>query len=161
MLAAPKTQNSLLLRAPYVFTFTSVLLHHFITSTLTSIALLVLLLFTSISPFFFDASTFSLFMTLVHCGSFASVHSHKPASPSRVSALRPTSLHRSFSGASLQAQSCVRVASSLFDDLCTNRSELVSIRAVGNSLTGLLGVAFQPARVPLHSVPVVPTELGL
>ena len=97
-------------------------------------------------------------MTLVYCGSFASVHSHKLASPSRMSASRPTSLHRSFSGASLQAQSCVRVPNPLFDDRCTNRSELVSIRAVGNSLTGLLGVALQPARVPLHSVPVVPTR---
>ena len=32
-------------------------------------------------------------MTLVYCGSLSTVHSHKPASPCRVSALRPTSLH--------------------------------------------------------------------
>ena len=42
MLAAPKTQNSLLLLASYSFTCTSLLLlRHFITST--SVALLVLL----------------------------------------------------------------------------------------------------------------------
>ena len=65
-------------------------------------------------------------MTLVYCGSFASVHSHKPASPSRVSALRPTSLHRPFSGSSLQAPSCVRVANPL-DYPCTNGGDLVGL----------------------------------
>ena len=44
-------------------------------------------------------------VTLVYCGSFASVHSHKPACPYRVSASSPTSLHCS----SLQAPSCERV----------------------------------------------------
>ena len=43
--------------------------------------------------------TCSFFIVIfVHCGSLAPVQSHKPASPSRVSASCPTSLHHSFSG---------------------------------------------------------------
>ena len=47
----------------------------------------------------------------MYCDSFASLHSHKPASPS-------------CSGSSFQAPSCERVANS-FDCLCTNRSDHV------------------------------------
>ena len=66
-----------------------------------------------------------VYITLVYCGSFASVHRHKPASPSRVSALHPTSLHCCFSDSSLQAPSCVRVANR--DCPCTDGSDLVGL----------------------------------
>ena len=46
-------------------------------------------------------------MTLVYCGSVASVHSHKPASPSRVSASCSTPLHMLlFSGPSRRQPTC-------------------------------------------------------
>ena len=62
-------------------------------------------------------------MTLVYCGSLASVHRHKPASPSDVSASCCTSLHCSFSGSSLQAPSCERVPT--LD--CSCRRDLVFV----------------------------------
>ena len=98
-------------------------------------------------------------MTLVYCGSLASVHSHKPARPSRVSASCPTSLHCSFSGSSLQAPPCVRVANH-FDCLCTSRSDLVALDQSSwkQPHRTTLGIAFLRARVPLHSVPTVPTR---
>ena len=53
-------------------------------------------------------------MTLVYCGSLASVRSPKPVCPYRVLAPSPTSLHCSlFSGLSLRAPSFERVANSL------------------------------------------------
>ena len=92
-----------------------------------------------------------VYITLVYCGSFASVHRHKPASPSRVSALHPTSLHCCFSDSSLQAPSCVRVANR--DCPCTDGSDLVGLdqsswKQLHQTTTGF---AVQPACVPLHS----------
>ena len=52
-------------------------------------------------------------MTLVYCGSSASAHSHNPASPSRVSASRPISLHCLFSNH--------------FDNPCTKERDLVGL----------------------------------
>ena len=46
-------------------------------------------------------------MTLVYCSSLASVHSHKPASPSRVSAWCSTSLHMLFFWTFLPTVSCL------------------------------------------------------
>ena len=97
-------------------------------------------------------------VTFVYCGSLASVHSHKPASPSRVSASCP--LRRctcSFSGSSLQAQPCERVAYSL--SALAGAMTSLSIGVVGNSLIGLMNrFALQPARVPSGPVPVIPTR---
>ena len=49
-------------------------------------------------------------MTLVYCGSLASVHSHLPASTSRVSASCSTPLFTLFSGSSLQVPLCEHLA---------------------------------------------------
>ena len=57
---------------------------------------------------------FLMAMTLVCCGSLASLHSHTHASPSRVSASCPASLHLLF----FWAQVCKH---------CTNRSDLVGV----------------------------------
>ena len=94
-------------------------------------------------------------MTLVYCGSLASVHSHKAASPSRVSPSRHFTV--SFSGSSLQAPSCERVARSLSVPAGTITS--LSLGVVGDCLIGLLiGHALQPARVPSNPVLVNPTQ---
>ena len=62
-----------------------------------------------------------------------------------------------FSGSSLQAESCERVANSL--TVLAESITLLSIGVVGNCLIGLLiGLALQPARVPSHSAPVIPTR---
>ena len=70
-------------------------------------------------------------MTLVYCGSLASVHSHKPASPSCVSASCSTPVRMLL----FLAQVCKHCLASW------------SIGVVGNCLIGLLiGFASQPAR---------------
>ena len=113
----------------------------------------ILQIFHSVGPF----GVFSMLMTLVYCGSLASVHSHKPGSPSRVSASCPTLLHCFFSGSSPQAPSCERVANSL--SVLAGAITSLSIGVAGNSLIGLLiGFALQPLQVPSFPVPVIPTR---
>ena len=63
-------------------------------------------------------------MTLVHCGSLAPVHSHKPANPSRVSASCSTPLHMLLSG----SQVCKHRLASVFPTLdCSGRSDHVVV----------------------------------
>ena len=93
----------------------------------------------------------------LYCGSLASVRSHKPASPSRVSASRSASLHMLFFWLK-SASTGLRACCQLFDCLCEPTTSF-SIGAVGNCLVVLLvGFALKPACVPSYSVPVIPTR---
>ena len=86
-----------------------------------------------------------------------SVHSRKPASPSRVSASCSTSLHM----LSFWLQSARTILRALLPTPLTVPARIgaitsLSIRAVGNCLVVLLvGCALQPARVPSYHVLVV------
>ena len=85
-------------------------------------------------------------MTLVYCGSLASVHSHRPANPSRVSASCSTLLHM-LSFWLESASTVLRACCQLFD--CSCRSDHVVVDWScwkPNCLSGLLnGFALQPA----------------
>ena len=83
-------------------------------------------------------------MTLVHCGSLASVHSHKPASPSRVSASFLTSSHCS----SYLAQLCKHRLASVLPTSLTILARIGAILSV-SSLPDYCWVALQRTRASL------------
>ena len=96
-------------------------------------------------------------MTLVYYGSLASVHSRKPASPSRVSSSCSSPLHILFfwlKSASTDVRACCQLLIVLAGAITS-----LSIGVVGNCLIcPLIGFALQPARVPSCLVPVIQTR---
>ena len=99
-----------------------------------------------------------LFMTLVHCGSLAPVHSNKLTRPSRDSASCSTSLHIFFfSDSSLQAASCERCCQHTLDCLCISGSDHAALdRSSWKLPRGSAGGIRSSARTrAFFSVPVV------
>ena len=92
-------------------------------------------------------------MALVHCGSLASVRSHNPASPSRVSASLPYVTALLFFWLK-SASTSLRACCQLF--VCPCRSDHVVVDWSCGKL--LIGYALQPARVPSYPVPVIETR---
>ena len=92
-------------------------------------------------------------MALVHCGSLASVRSHNPTSPCRVSASLPYVTALLFFWLK-SASTSLRACCQLF--VCPCRSDHVVVDWGCGKL--LIGYALQPTRVPSHPVPVIQTR---